>query len=66
VQVIVYVALAFNAPVLSVPDVAFAPLHAPDAEHDVARVLDQLNVLVPPELTELGLAESVTVGPRQY
>jgi len=30
--------------------------------HDVARVLDQLNVLLPPGLTVRGLAESVTVG----
>jgi len=65
VQVIVYVALAFNAPVLSLPESAFAPLHAPDAEHAVARALDQLNVLLPPGLTERGLAESVTVGPNE-
>jgi hypothetical protein len=66
VHVSVKVALALNAPVLCVPESAFVPLHAPDAVQEVARVLDQLNVLAPPELTELGLAESVTVGPCQY
>ena len=30
--------------------------------HEVAPVLDQLNVLVPPGLTVIGLAESVTLG----
>jgi hypothetical protein len=66
VQVIVNVADEFNAPVLWLPETAFAPLHAPDAEHAVARVLDQLNVLAPPGLTELGLEVSVTVGDHQF
>jgi len=56
------VADEFSAPVLWLPEVAFVPLQAPDAVHDDARVLDQLNVLAPPGLTVLGLAPIVTVG----
>jgi hypothetical protein len=65
-QLIVYVADEFNAPVLWLPESAFAPLQAPDAVHAVVRVLDQLNVLAPPGLTVRGLAVSVTVGDHQY
>jgi hypothetical protein len=63
-QVIVNVVPVVNAPVLSLPESSFPPLQPPDAVHDVARVLDQVNLVVPPELTELGLAESVAVGAR--
>jgi hypothetical protein len=62
VHVRVYVAEAFNAPVLWLPDVAFCPLQAPDAAHEAMRVVDHVNVLLPPALTELGLAVSETVG----
>ena len=62
VQLSVNVASAFNAPVLSLPAAAFAPLQAPDAVHVVALVLDQFNVLAPPALTVNGLAVSVTTG----
>jgi hypothetical protein len=61
----VNVEVALSAAVFSLPETAFVPLHAPDAVHEDARVLDQLNVLVPPRLTEPGLAEIVTVGDRQ-
>jgi hypothetical protein len=53
---------AFSAPVLSFPETAFAPLQVPDAEHEVALVLDQVNMLAPPALTDTGLADSDTVG----
>jgi len=62
----VKVAEEFNAPVLWLPEVAFVPLHPPDAVHDDARVLDQLNVLALPGLTVRGLALSVTVGDHQF
>jgi hypothetical protein len=63
VQLRLNVAAAFNAPVVSFPETAFAPLQVPDAEHEVALVLDQVNMLVPPALTVTGLADNVTVGP---
>src|SRR5688572_29525003 len=62
VQLSVNVASAFNAPVASLPATALAPLQAPDAEHAVALVLDQLKVPAPPTLTVTGLADSATVG----
>lgn len=64
VHVRVNVEVALSAPVLWLPEVALLPLQAPDAVHEAARELDQLNVLLLPELTELGLAEIVTVGLR--
>jgi hypothetical protein len=64
VHVRVYVAVALNAPVLWLPDVAFCPLHAPDAMHDAARDVDQESVLLEPALTEPGLADRSTVGLR--
>jgi hypothetical protein len=65
VHLSVYVPDAFNAPVLWLPEVAFCPLQAPDAVHETARELDQLKMLLPPVLTELGLADSETVGLSQ-
>jgi hypothetical protein len=62
VHVSVYVADAFNAPVLWLPEVAFDPLHAPDAVHEAMRDVDHVSVLLPPAFTELGLAVSETVG----
>ena len=58
----VYVAFAVNAPVDCVPDAAFVPDHDPLALHDVALVLDQVNVAEPPEATLAGAAASVRVG----
>ncbi len=46
VQVKAYVVLDERAPVLYVPLTASVPLHAPDAEHEVALVEDQ-KVLLP-------------------
>lgn len=43
VQVSVYVAVAVCAPVLSLPDVARPPDHAPDATQLVAFVVDQVS-----------------------
>jgi hypothetical protein len=61
-QLSVYDAFAVNAPVLCEPDVAFDPLQPPDAVHDVALVDDQVSVLLPPLLTEVGEADNDTVG----
>ena len=61
-QLSVNVASAFNAPVLSLPETAFAPLQAPVAVHDVALVDDHVNVLLAPLLTVVGAADSATVG----
>jgi hypothetical protein len=44
------------------PLVALTPDHAPEAVHEVALVVDQLNVEAPPLVTVLGLAESFTVA----
>ena len=52
----------FNGPVLCVPVVARVPLQAPLAVHDVASVLDQLNVDESPATSELGFGASETVG----
>jgi hypothetical protein len=54
--------LAVNAPVLCEPDVDFDPLQLPDAVQDVAFVEDHVNVLLPPLLTDVGEADSETVG----
>jgi hypothetical protein len=45
-QVKVKVVVAFNAALISVPVVAFVPLQAPEAEHEVALVLLQATVTV--------------------
>jgi hypothetical protein len=47
---------------LSVPLMASAPVQPPLAVQDVAFVLDQVRVELPPEETVVGLADSVTVG----
>ena len=44
------------------PDIVLLPDHAPLAVHDVAFVLDQLNVEDPPDAIVAGAALSVTVG----
>ncbi len=62
VQVSPYVALAVSAPVDCEPLIALPPDHAPDAEHDVALVADQVSVELLPLITELGLAPRLTVG----
>ncbi len=62
VQVKLYVALAFKAPVACVPLAAFAPDHAPLAVQEVALALDQLNAEPAPLATVLGDADRVTVG----
>jgi hypothetical protein len=47
---------------LSVPLVALAPLHPPEAVQAVAFVDDQVNVVEPPEATDVGFAEIVAIG----
>ena len=51
-----------NDPVSSEPEVAFDPLQLPDAVHAVALVELHVSVLLPPLLTDIGEAESDTVG----
>ena len=46
----------------SVPLIASAPVQPPLAVQDVAFVLDQVRVELPPEEMVVGLADSVTVG----
>ncbi|HKW84379.1 MAG TPA: hypothetical protein VJN68_11570 [Burkholderiaceae bacterium] len=48
--------------VLSLPAVERDPLQPPEAVHDVASVVDHVNVLVPPLATEVGEADSETTG----
>ena len=62
VQLSVKDLLAFNAPVLCVPEVALVPLQPPDAVHDVALVEDHVRLLLPPLATVVGDADNVTVG----
>jgi len=62
VQVSVYERSLVRLVICRVPDVARAPLQLPDAVHSVASVLDQLSVVLPPESTFSGFAESDTVG----
>jgi len=48
---------------VSLPEEGFLlPLQAPEAEQELALLLDQSNVEEPPLATVVGLAESVTVG----
>lgn len=44
------------------PDTASIPDHALDAAQDVASVADQVSVLLPPDASDAGLADSVTLG----
>jgi len=56
------VPVADSAAVASVPLTGLLPDHAPDAVHDAAFSADQVRVELLPLITELGLAESLTVG----
>jgi hypothetical protein len=56
------VALALSAPVDFEPLAGMLPDQAPEAEHEVALVADQVNVELLPLTTVLGLAANVTVG----
>ena len=62
VQLSVNVLVAVKVPVVCVPLVALAPVHAPEAVQLVAFVEDQVSVEVPPLVMVCGLAEIVTVG----
>lgn len=53
---------AVSAALVALPDVAFAPVHAPVAVHVVVFVLDHVSVVVPPLATLVRLADNVTVG----
>jgi hypothetical protein len=54
------VAFAFRAPVDWEPLVAFEPVQAPEAAHDVAWLDDQVRVDAAPLATVLGLALKLT------
>ena len=54
--------VAASAPVDWLPLVVLLPVHAPLAVHELALVLDQLSVLLPPELMLAGVAVKLTVG----
>lgn len=62
VQTRVKLVLVARAGVVSVPLVAFVPLHPPLAEQLVAPLLDHDSVEADPEAIELGEALKVTVG----
>jgi len=62
-QVRVNVWLEPSVPVLWLPLSALDPAQAPEAVQSVALDVDQLNVEEPPTATEVGLADSETVGP---
>jgi hypothetical protein len=47
---------------VAVPLVAFVPVHAPLAVHDVAFVLDHVSVEDWPSAIDVGLSETVAVG----
>ena len=59
-------ASAERAPVDCEPEIAFAPLHAPEAEQVVESVADQVKVELEPFVTELGAALSATMGAREF
>lgn len=61
-QVNVKVAFAVSEPVDSEPVTAFVPDQAPEAEHAVALLADQVSVEAEPGMTVLGTALSVTIG----
>lgn len=61
-QLKVYVWLEPRLPVLWLPLVDLVPVQAPDAVHSVAFVELQLRADAAPIATEVGVAESVTVG----
>jgi hypothetical protein len=62
VQLSVNVVAFVSAGVLALPAVGLLPLHPPDAVQAVAFVVFHVRVLVPPLLTEVGDADSDTVG----
>jgi hypothetical protein len=62
VHVNVYDVLAESGPMLCVPLVALAPLHPPEAVHEVAFVELHVNVELPPFAIDAGFAVSVAVG----
>jgi hypothetical protein len=54
--------VAVSALVVVLPLAALVPLQPPEAVHEVALVLLQVRVDVPPDVTLVGLAVSFTVG----
>ena len=48
--------------ITSVPEVAFVPDQAPDAEQEVALEVDQVRVVVFVKRTDEGFADKLTVG----
>ena len=58
-------ASAVNGPVETLPEVVFAPLQLPTAEHPVALVEDHVSVASPPGATFVGDTDSVTDGPGE-
>ena len=54
--------VALSAAVTCEPVVAWAPLHPPEALHEVAFADDQVNVEVAPLFTVVGFAAKVTAG----
>jgi hypothetical protein len=61
-QLRMYVLDAVRTPVLSLPDSATLPDHAPEAAQDVVLVEDQVSVALPPDCTEVAEAVSETCG----
>lgn len=61
-QVNVYVPFAVNAVRISLPEIALLPVHAPDALHAAALVLDHVNVVGLLYVTLVGFADSDMVG----
>ena len=56
------VVLAVKFPVLWDPETAFAPDHPPDPLHELAFAELQVSIEEDPEVIEVGLADSWTVG----
>jgi len=54
--------LVLSVPLLWLPLTALVPVHAPDAVHAVAFAELQIKVDEPPTATDVGLADSETVG----
>ena len=61
-QVKPYFEVLLRVAVESFPEVAFVPVQAPEAVHDVAFVVLQVNVAALPAVIEVGEALSETVG----
>lgn len=55
--------LADSAPVDSLPEAGFTPLHEPLARHSAAPLADHVSVALAPFCTVAGAIESDTVGP---